>query len=62
MYDWAEKMLTDCRIKHVQEQAANMTAETARAAMSPEEAKRLSRVRNIGIAVRSHVPPLFMPR
>jgi hypothetical protein len=32
--------------------AANMTPEAAAARMTPEESKRLSMVRNIGIAVR----------
>lgn len=39
------------RLKHAKEQAAaNMTVEAAAARMSPEEMKRLSQVRNIGIA------------
>ncbi|KJR85888.1 elongation factor G [Sporothrix schenckii 1099-18] len=37
-------------LKAAQDAAANMTAESVAANMSPEEAKRLSRVRNIGIA------------
>jgi hypothetical protein len=40
-----------CRLKKAQDDAAAMTAEVAASKMTPEEAKRLSRVRNIGIAV-----------
>ena len=40
------------RLKAAQDAAANMTAETVAASMSREEKLRLSRVRNIGIAVR----------
>lgn len=40
------------RLKQAQElAAANMTPEAVAARMSPEEAERLSRVRNIGVAV-----------
>lgn len=39
------------RLKAAQDAAANLTAEAVAANMSPEEAHRLSRVRNIGIAV-----------
>ena len=43
----------DRRLKQAKDiAAANMTADAVAAKMSPEEAKRLSRVRNIGIAVR----------
>jgi hypothetical protein len=41
------------RLKQAKElAAANMTPEAAAARMTPEESKRLSMVRNIGIAVR----------
>jgi hypothetical protein len=41
------------RLKQAQELAAqNMTPEAVAAKMTPEETKRLSTVRNIGIAVR----------
>lgn len=39
------------RLRAAQEEASNVTVETAAARLSPEEALRLSRVRNIGIAV-----------
>jgi elongation factor G len=38
-------------LKKAQEDAASLTPEYVAANMSAEEAKRLSRVRNIGIAV-----------
>lgn len=38
-------------LKKAQEDAAGLTPEAVAANMSPEEASRLSRVRNIGIAV-----------
>ena len=41
--------------------AANMTPEAAAARRTPEEAKRLSRVRNIGIAV-GHVVEVGLGR
>jgi hypothetical protein len=40
-------------LKKAQEDAASLTPEYVAANMSTEEAKRLSRVRNIGIAVWS---------
>lgn len=39
------------RLKRAAEEAKNLTPEAVFAKMSPEEKKRLSRVRNIGIAV-----------
>ena len=45
-----------CSLKKAQEEAASMTEEVAASRMTPEESKRLSRVRNIGIAVRLDIP------
>jgi elongation factor G len=39
------------RLKKAQEDAANLTPDMVAARMDPEEARRLARVRNIGIAV-----------
>jgi hypothetical protein len=39
-------------LKKAQNDAASLTAEYVAANMAPEEAQRLERVRNIGIAVR----------
>lgn len=44
-------------LKKAQEDAASLTPEYVAANMSGEEAARLSRVRNIGIAVRANTPP-----
>jgi hypothetical protein len=46
-------MLTWRRLKKAQDDAASLTPEIAASRMTPEESKRLSRVRNIGIAVRN---------
>ncbi|KAK0655658.1 P-loop containing nucleoside triphosphate hydrolase protein [Cercophora newfieldiana] len=48
---YAAANAAEAALQHAKEQAAaNMTAEAAAARMTPEEAKRLSQVRNIGIA------------
>jgi elongation factor G len=41
----------EARLKKAQEDAASMNEEVAAARMTPDESKRLARVRNIGIAV-----------
>jgi hypothetical protein len=44
-------LMPSISLKKAQEDAASLTPEYVAANMDPEEAKRLSRVRNIGIAV-----------
>lgn len=44
-------MMVKCRLKKAQTDAASLTPEYVAANMAPEEAARLSKVRNIGIAV-----------
>lgn len=46
-------------LRKAAEEAANLTPEAVAAKMSPEEKKRLSRVRNIGIAVCSYTSSAF---
>jgi elongation factor G len=49
-------------LKKAQEDAASLTPEYIAANMDPKEAERLSRVRNIGIAVRNQTMIVFSPR